>query len=109
MLIRKPASNGFHRELPLQVEQDLWFSGYPALFEFLTLDKWEDGAKRQRGTVTVFFEEGRWKCWVNDKDAARSACVTARTLDEVVSLTESGLVADSLDWRRARPSRDRRS
>lgn len=109
MLIRKASENGAHKQLPLQVEADLVFSRTPAIFEFLTSDKWDDGKTRQRGTVTVFFEDGRWKAWVNDKDGGRSACVSGKTLDDCITKAEIGLVEDSLDWRRARPQRDRRS
>jgi hypothetical protein len=108
MLIRKTvASNGVHapRGIASWPEE---LQAYPATYEFLTVDSWPDGGKRTRGTVTLFNEEGRWKCWINDKDQGRSACVTAASLPELLAAVEYGLVEDSLDWRRARPQRDRR-
>jgi len=81
----------------------------PAIFEFLTCSKWDDGAPRKLGTLTLFFEAGRWKAWVNDKDGSRSACVTASSVEDLVVNIESGLMSGSLDWRAARPSVQSRS
>lgn len=79
----------------------------PAIVEFLSMDVWDDGKRREPGTVMVMFEEGRWKAWVNDKEGKRSAWVSGATLEALWSAVEGGLVEDSLDWRRARPQRGR--
>lgn len=80
----------------------------PALAEFLTLNRWEDGAKRVLGTISLFWQDGYFKSWVNDKDACRSACVSAPTFDDVLLLIEQRLLDDSLEWRVDHAERKRR-
>lgn len=82
--------------------------GYPTIFEFLTRDKWDDGKARQRGTLLISWSEGRFRCWLNDKDAARSAWVSQETLSDLLSTAEEGLAGDSLEWRRDKPGASRR-
>lgn len=75
----------------------------PTLFDFLTLASWPDGCKRTLGTVSVFWEDGRFKCWVNDKDGLRSACLSAGSLAELFLTVDTRLELDDLEWRKARP------
>ena len=80
-------------------------SAYPALTEFLSMPFWADGTSRTLGTMMILFEEGRWRCWVNCKATARSAWLSAVTVEALLACVESGLEHDSLEWRRARPER----
>lgn len=73
----------------------------PALLEHLTLGKWDDGAVRQRGSISVFWEDGVFKMWINDKDSGRAASVSAATMEDLLLRVEGKLTEDSLDWRRA--------
>lgn len=75
----------------------------PCLHEFLTLSKWDDGCPRKLGTVSIFWEDGSWKCWLNDKDGSRSACVSASSLAALLSKVDEKLHVDQLEWRKARP------
>lgn len=79
----------------------------PALYEFLTLSSWDDGAKRLRGTFSCFFEDGAFKLWLNDKDGGRSACVSHWTWAGALLKADEGLSADTLEWRKARPEQGR--
>lgn len=72
---------------------------YPATFEFLAFTKWSDGSHRKVGTLNIFVEAGRWKCFVNDKAQDRSACVSAPSWEALMDSIEMGLVTDDLDWR----------
>lgn len=76
---------------------------FPALFEFFTLLKWDEKTKRKPGTASLFVDEGRWKAFVNDKDAGRFACVTAGTLLELLELIDRLLREDELEWRKSKP------
>jgi len=78
-----------------------------ALSEFICLTKWDDGSTRKTGSVTIFTEEGSWKAWINDKDAARSSVCSAASLGALLTLIDDKLQDDSLEWRRARPDQGR--
>lgn len=73
----------------------------PALQEFLTLQKWDDGSSRKPGSISLFWEDGCFKVWCNDKDASRSASVSAVTLEDLLLRLEGKLTEDSLEWRRS--------
>ena len=49
-----------------------WAKHYPVLVEWMTATAWEDGAKRQPGSLLLIAEDGVWKAWVNDRDGQRS-------------------------------------
>lgn len=75
----------------------------PTLHEFLTLSSWEDGCRRVLGTVSLFWEDGRFKAWLNDKDGTRACCVSSETLSGLFLTMDERLLADDLEWRKARP------
>lgn len=77
-----------------------FFSKYPGISEFLSLETWEDGSPRLRGTITLFFEEGLWKASLNDREYERSCFVTKHSLEALLTAIEVGIVKDSHDWRR---------
>lgn len=74
----------------------------PTLFEFLTVTQWPDGAERVPATVLLCWEDGRWKMWLSDKDAALTCWVTAETLSGVLASAEAAIEGDAGDWRPAR-------
>jgi hypothetical protein len=84
-------------------ETDAAFSKtYPALAEFLSLEAWDAETERERGTLTVFWEDGAFKASVNDRDADQVAFVSKPTFKTLLESIEKGLAADSLDWRQSK-------
>ena len=75
---------------------------YPALSEFLSLTEWEPGVPRERGTFTVFFEDGSFKASLSDRDSEQVAFVSKKTFQGILDALEGGLVKDTLDWRQWR-------
>jgi hypothetical protein len=71
----------------------------PALVEFLTVSKWDDGAPRQCGTVMLMVDGVVWKAWVHDRDGKRSCFVSARTTRELLMAVEDVLANTGGDWR----------
>ena len=71
----------------------------PALVEFLTVAKWDDGVARQVGTVMLLVDGVVWKAWVHDRDGRRSCFVSARTPLELLSAVEDVLANGGGDWR----------
>jgi hypothetical protein len=77
--------------------------GLPTLTDFLLLGSWPDGARRLLGTASLFWEDGLYKLWLNDKDGQRCCCVSGGTLEGLFLTADSRLAEDTLEWRRARP------
>lgn len=72
---------------------------YPCLHEWITLLVWDDGAARVPATVTVFFEDGRFKACLSDRDQQRVAFTSGWTVDGALGALEEGLLGHTLDWR----------
>ena len=80
---------------------------YPALYEFLTLSKWEDGTTRRLGSLSLFVDDSLWKCCLNDKDGPRVAFVSGSSVEEVLQAAEDGIVQSLLVWRSSTPYKNR--
>jgi hypothetical protein len=81
-----------------------WGRLYPALVEFLTATQWEDHAPRLPGTMTLFCDGSVWKLCLSDRAQGRVAFTSSCSPDELLAAAESGLVANTLDWRAQRPA-----
>lgn len=79
---------------------------YPRLFEMFTVTEYEDGTSRDTSSISVFYDEGRLKLCLNDKQEGFSAFVTANSVEEGLLALEVGLEEDRLLVRRVevRPS-----
>lgn len=99
MLKRVVAEAGENGGSSRSLESCQFLKGLPTVAEFLSLSRWEDGASRETGTVTLFFEEGLLKACLNDRDSGSSAFISARTFTSLFQAMEKGLLAGSLEWR----------
>jgi hypothetical protein len=82
--------------------KDEWALDTPGLWEYLTATRYEDGARRETATLTLFVEEGLIKGCLNDRDKGRVAFVSGRSVDAVLEALEQGLQLGALDWRAQR-------
>lgn len=80
---------------------------YPSLMEWLSSEKWDDGQRRTLPTVSLFIEQGAFKCFLNDRDLERSCCLTGATLGQLLDTVEARLRDGGGDWRHA-PDRRRK-
>lgn len=87
-----PAGRAAHDEVLLG-----WL---PNVHEWLTEKQWHDGKKRETTTLMVVVEDGRWKCWVHDRDSKRSAWVTADAWEALWEVLERKLRDNDLEWRK---------
>jgi hypothetical protein len=71
----------------------------PALTEFLASISYSDGVPRQTGTLTVFFEAGRWKCCLNDREQEESGFLTVNELIDLPLAVDLALQEGKVDWR----------
>lgn len=69
------------------------------LHEWLTELTWEDGKKREPGTVMVVVEGGWWKAWLHDRDGKRSAWLSASTLPLLLGVVDEALATNNVAWR----------
>lgn len=73
----------------------------PAVTEYLSSDKYPDGAARERSVLSVFIEDGRVKACLNDRDAGRTLWRSADGVEDCVMAIECAIVDGTADWRRA--------
>lgn len=74
-------------------------SQLPTLHEWLVEIMWEDGKKREPGSLMIVAEGGWWKAWIHDRDGKRSAWLAGASIRDVLLAVEEGLVANSVAWR----------
>jgi hypothetical protein len=72
---------------------------WPAAAEFLTMTRWEDGKRRETGTIMIVCEGGMWKAWLHDRDAHRSAWLSGSTAAEMMEAVEQALLSGCVGWR----------
>lgn len=83
----------------IETSDPAFFKKYPALAEFLSLEAWDEQTARERGTLTLFWEEGCFKLAVNDRDSEQTTFLSKGTFLGVLESLEKGFKEDSLDWR----------
>lgn len=72
----------------------------PALTEFLSLLRWDDGAAREPGTIRLSCSNGMLQVWLNDKDGSRSAWLSGPDIGTLLLAAEHGLGDNELVWKR---------
>lgn len=75
---------------------------YPAVWDFLTLSVIDmDGLemKRLTSTLSIFTQDGLWKCFLNDRDRQKCLCVAAITFTALLEALEAALTSDETPWR----------
>lgn len=79
---------------------------YPAIHDYLTAIRDDDGTPRRTSTLTVFCEAGGWKTFLNERQINASLCASGSTLSEALSGLEVMLEAENTPWRwnEVRPS-----
>jgi len=102
--LQEPSKNGAAGSSVGELDLVGFGEAFPALWEFMTLARWESGKARVLGSLTLFVESGLVKCCVNDKDRRLMAFVGASGLLAVLEEVEKQLQEDCVSWR---PSKDR--
>lgn len=103
MGLKKPMSKVADLPEGVTCADPAWSSRWPLLSSHLFDLKYEDGTPRSTSTLMILGEHSVVKACLNDREEARSAWVSGRTVDEALGALEVGLMQDSLDWR-ARPA-----
>lgn len=77
---------------------------YPTLFDFLSLTG-VAGAARKTGTLLIFFEDGRVKACLNDRDGGYYAFLSADAFAGLLEALDKALKDGGLDWRQSKSYR----
>jgi hypothetical protein len=71
---------------------------YPTLFRFLE-DKRPSQNRHKTGTISMFYEDSRWKLCLNDRPNARSCFVSSERLGDAFRIADNGIQSNTLLWR----------
>ena len=72
---------------------------YPILWAFLTQDVWEDGNRRELGSLLLFAQDNTLKGMVRDKERGCCLWVSAPGLRLLFETIENGLLNPGAEWR----------
>lgn len=100
--IQKAVESIQRRQAAASSETLTWAGAHPALWEYLTVDAFDDGAPREVSMLLVFVEDGRFKVALQDRQEGQSLWATAESLGAALGALESHLRAGTGDWRRMR-------
>lgn len=78
---------------------------FSQLWAFLTSTCYEDGAKRRTGRLSVSFASPNLVLLLNDEETGQYACLTGRSLSDLLVDAELRLEADTMPWRASRYGR----
>jgi len=98
-MIKKPRPGEYYGPPEVPFLDDDFRDRMPNLYEYLTLERWQDGSVRTTSTLTIFVSGGNLKVVLNDRDNNRSAFFNASTFDSCLTEIESQLKADRVDWK----------
>jgi len=90
----KKASNG--QETPHDPDFE---RSYPALWEFLSTSRMDDGTTRQTATLMAFMEGKVWKLCLHDRETGMSLWAAAEAFWEAMETLEAMLKSPAPQWR----------
>lgn len=108
MAIQRRSVNGVSQCVMPMSSECAFGKAYPSLAEFISRETWEDGSSRTLGTILILCEDGRAKCWLNDKDANVSCWVSGDTVSAALKAAEKAVAGPGGDWRAWRGERGKR-
>lgn len=101
-LARVAKENGEQKKRVVAKDKEMT-EAYPAVFEWMATEVWEDGAERETSTLLIFVEEGSWKCCFTDRENARRLWVSGTTFAGLLKALDAILREGGGDWREQKP------
>jgi hypothetical protein len=83
--------------------QSTYLSVFSAILEFLSCVSWEDGSRREPGSLKLTVTAGRWSAQLKDANRRGYAYLSGATVDELLEALEEHLAADTVEWREDKP------
>jgi hypothetical protein len=71
----------------------------PAIWFWLTATSWKDGTPKQRGRLSVFYEDGILKAMMKDRDRGKCCWVAGTSWHGLLGALEAALVDPEHRWR----------
>ena len=84
---------------------------FPNLGEFLTCAVFDDGARRESPSVTVWASGGQWKCAIKDRAESLVMWLSAEGLKELFQMMDLFVLEEDAPWRQdeyANPDKGKR-
>jgi len=78
-------------------------SHYPALWEYLSVTRLEDGSTRKLAKLSLSVQDGRWCACFVDEDNKRLMFISGETYDQLLKSLEKHLANETAEWRRCKP------
>lgn len=75
---------------------------FPALWEFLTVARYEDGQARETSTISISVADDGYKVCLRDRDNGRCLWVTGMTFFDTLKTLEATLKSEDAPWVRDR-------
>lgn len=97
--IKQSLAKAANEDVPMACGDHVFAKKCPALFEFVTCGKQEDGSDRKTSTITICYFDGAFKAFLNDRDSGMSTCVTAPTITALWDALESRITSSEPGWR----------
>lgn len=72
---------------------------WPAVWEYISADQWEDGVLRQTSTLQIFVDRGSVKVAMKDREAGKICFCAGRDVQEALDALESALRGGTAEWR----------
>jgi len=88
-----------------EVKDEDFMSAYPGLYCFLCANSGAEGKPRERASISVFCDGGRWKAMLNDKHSKSMLFATVASPIDAFRALEKLLEGSDPDWRPYRGKR----
>lgn len=100
--VQKVVETEKHKRRLLGDAAAAWVGAHPALWEFLTLEAFDDGTARQLAMLCMFYEDGVLKVALQDRQEGRTLWTAAQSPVDALDALEATLQAGEGEWRRSR-------
>lgn len=78
---------------------------YPTIWEYLSIDCFDDGKARLTSTLSFFCGAGGLQAALNDRETGLVFFVTGDDVGDILETMEDQLVGDNADWKKSKASR----
>lgn len=89
--------DAFRPKLSVQADEKLQKS-YPALYEFLVVDKYDDGSPRETATISISVADDGYKFCLRDRDTSRCLWITATSFFDGLKHLDASLRSQDAPW-----------
>lgn len=97
--IRRSLERAKTTEIPTACGDAVFAKAYPAVLEFMSCTRMEDGSDRKGSTITIMFDRGQFRAFLNDRHTGYSLSVVSTSFSGLLKALEASVTSDDPDWR----------